>query len=75
VHLASIKHPVVADHTYDGGRLNTIKNAQLRSAISKLNRPFLHAACLSLFHPTTGERMEFTAPLPFELQNFLETIR
>jgi 23S rRNA pseudouridine1911/1915/1917 synthase len=75
VHLASIKHPVVADHMYDGGRSNAVKNARLRSTISRLNRPFLHAVRLSLFHPTTGERLEFTAPLPAELQHFLETVR
>jgi 23S rRNA pseudouridine1911/1915/1917 synthase len=74
VHLAHIKHPVVADSTYDAGRANSIKNARLRAAIARLDRPFLHAARLGFTHPATGEKMEFTAPLPSELRAFLELI-
>jgi 23S rRNA pseudouridine1911/1915/1917 synthase len=75
VHLAHIKHPVVADSTYDAGRANTIKNARLRAAVAKLDRPFLHAARLGFTHPDSGEKMEFTASLPDELQTFLEMLR
>jgi 23S rRNA pseudouridine1911/1915/1917 synthase len=75
VHLAYIKHPVVADGTYDGGRVNSIKSVKLRSAISRLKRPFLHAARLSFTHPVSGEKVEFAAPLPAELQLFLENLR
>jgi 23S rRNA pseudouridine1911/1915/1917 synthase len=74
VHLAHIKHPVVADSTYEAGRARAIKNARLRAAIAKLGRPFLHAARLSFKHPATGEQMDFTAPLPPNLQSFLEGI-
>ena len=31
-----------------------------------LGRPFLHAERLSFVLPSTGERMEFGAPLPFD---------
>ncbi|MCI0338936.1 MAG: RluA family pseudouridine synthase [Acidobacteria bacterium] len=71
VHLAHIKYPVVGDGTYDGGRSNTIKNSQIRAAIAKLGRPFLHAARLSIVHPVSGEKMDFTAPFPKKLQTFL----
>jgi 23S rRNA pseudouridine1911/1915/1917 synthase len=71
VHLAHLKHPVVADSTYDGGRANSVKDARVRAAIMQLGRPFLHAARLGFTHPASGERMNFTAPLPGELQNFL----
>ncbi len=75
VHLAHIKHPVVADPVYEAGRVKTVQNAQLRKAIAKLDRPFLHAARLGFQHPASGERMEFAAPLPPELQAFLEMAR
>jgi 23S rRNA pseudouridine1911/1915/1917 synthase len=75
VHLAHIKHPVVADSTYDGGRANSIKDAKLRATIARFSRPFLHAAHLSFIHPVTGEKMEYTAPLPADLQSILETLR
>jgi len=74
VHLAHIKHPVVADPTYDAGRANSIKNAKLRAAVARLGRPFLHAARLGFAHPSSGEKMEFTAPLPRELRAFLEQV-
>lgn len=75
VHLAHIKHPIVADPTYDAGRANSVKSAKLRAVISKLDRPFLHAARLSFTHPGTGERLEFSAPLPADLQAFLDLAR
>jgi 23S rRNA pseudouridine1911/1915/1917 synthase len=74
VHLAHIKHPVVADSTYGAGRANSIKSAKLRAEAGRLDRPFLHAARLGFAHPATGERMEFTAPLPPELRAFLDLV-
>jgi 23S rRNA pseudouridine1911/1915/1917 synthase len=74
VHLAHIKHPVVADPTYGAGRANSIKSAKLRAAAARLDRPFLHAARLGFRRPATGEKMEFTAPLPPELRAFLEQV-
>jgi 23S rRNA pseudouridine1911/1915/1917 synthase len=74
VHLAHVKHPVVADSTYGAGRTNSIKSAKLRAEARRLDRPFLHAARLGFAHPATGERMEFTAPLPPELRAFLDLV-
>lgn len=75
VHLAHIKHPIVADTTYQAGRVNSIKSAKLRAAIAKLDRPFLHAANLSFMHPATGEPVSFSTPLPDDLQNFLNLVK
>jgi 23S rRNA pseudouridine1911/1915/1917 synthase len=75
VHLAHIKHPIVADPTYDAGRANMIKSPKLRAAITRLDRPFLHAARLSFIHPASGETVEFSAPLPNDLQSFLNLLR
>jgi 23S rRNA pseudouridine1911/1915/1917 synthase len=71
VHLAWLKHPVVADDTYGGGRDNTIQNAKLRAHIRNLGRHFLHAEKLAFTHPETGERVEFHSPLPLELSSLL----
>jgi len=75
VHLSYINHPVVGDETYNEGRDKTIANAKIRQAVSELNRPFLHAERLSFTHPKTSEKMDFYAPLPEELTNFLEIIK
>jgi 23S rRNA pseudouridine1911/1915/1917 synthase len=71
VHLASIKHPVVGDETYDNGRGKTLKDPQLRAKVSRLGRPFLHATSLAFTHPVTRYKMEFTAELPTVLSDFL----
>lgn len=74
VHLAWLKHPVVGDETYGGGRDNTIQNPKLKSQIRSLGRQFLHAEKLAFAHPKTGERVLYQSPLPPELSNLLMEI-
>jgi 23S rRNA pseudouridine1911/1915/1917 synthase len=71
VHLAWLRHPVVGDETYGGGRDNTIQDAQRRAHVRSLGRHFLHAEELAFDHPKTGERLKFKAPLPSELSGLL----
>ncbi len=73
VHLAYLKHPIVGDATYDGGRVNMVKEARLRRAIEKLGRPFLHAASLRFEHPQ-GKRLDFHIALPEDLQTFIQLL-
>ena len=75
VHLAWLKHPVVGDETYGGGRDNTIQDPRLKSQIRGLGRHFLHAEKLAFQHPATGERVLFHSPLPPELCNLLMEIK
>jgi 23S rRNA pseudouridine1911/1915/1917 synthase len=75
VHLTWIKHPVVGDETYGGGRDNTVLDARLRARIRNLQRHFLHAERLAFKHPTTGQRIEFEAPLPEELSSLLAELK
>lgn len=63
VHSKYINHPVVGDKTYGG------------SDRFGLNGQLLHAYKLSFDHPTTGERMEFTAELPDYFENVLNKLR
>ncbi len=71
VHLSAIGHPIVGDQTYGGVRHRM--PAALR-AVERLERPFLHAARLAFTHPREGHRMEFTCPLPPDLQEVLDEI-
>jgi len=76
VHLSSIGHPIVGDPVYAGGsRLASLKDKSLLERIKKLNRPILHASVLGFHHPRSKEYLEFTAPLPPEIQEILEAIR
>ncbi len=63
VHLQAIGHPVSGDTVYGA--------SSLPRGIT-LNRQFLHAYQLSFIHPTSGEKMEFEAPLPADLQDVLD---
>jgi 23S rRNA pseudouridine1911/1915/1917 synthase len=74
VHLAHIGHPVVGDGTYGGGREKSIRNAATKRAIHSLGRHFLHSTELAFNHPSTGERLRFTSPLPVELAALLAII-
>ncbi|HYB97314.1 MAG TPA: RluA family pseudouridine synthase [Vicinamibacterales bacterium] len=68
VHLSAIGHPIVGDALY-GGVHRRVPHP-LR-AVTKLTRPFLHAERLAFIHPRTRERLEFTAPLPKDLEAVL----
>lgn len=75
VHLAHIKHPVVGDDTYNGGRDNTVRDVKHRKAISNLGRFFLHAEKLRFSHPVTGKHLSFVVELPTELTTLLDILR
>jgi 23S rRNA pseudouridine1911/1915/1917 synthase len=74
VHLAHLKHPVVGDKVYNGGRDTTISDVRVRAAIRAMGRQFLHAEQLGFHHPQTGESLRFNAPLPVELSRMLEAL-
>jgi 23S rRNA pseudouridine955/2504/2580 synthase len=65
VHLAAAGHPIAGDDKYGDFDLNK------SLAKEGLKRMFLHAWRLQFTHPASGERVELTAPLPPELENFL----
>ena len=61
VHLAAIGYPVVGDATYG-----------VKSPV--LPRQFLHAHKLGFHLPSTGKYVEFTSPLPEDLEKALKAI-
>jgi 23S rRNA pseudouridine1911/1915/1917 synthase len=74
VHLAYIKHPVVGDKVYNGGRDATVADVRVRAAIRAMGRQFLHAEQLGFRHPQTGEPLRFKAALPAELSRMLDAL-
>ncbi len=72
VHLSAIGHPIVGDATYGGVHRRVANDVR---AVLRLTRPFLHAARLAFTHPTDERRLEFTSPLPEDLQSVLDDIR
>ena len=74
VHLAAVHHPIIGDSVYGGKKcIVRMINSRVRSGLSRLNRPFLHACLLGFDHPVTTQHLVFTQPLPQEL-NFLLTV-
>jgi 23S rRNA pseudouridine955/2504/2580 synthase len=68
VHLAHLGFPIAGDAKYG----DFARNKGL--AKQGLKRMFLHAYMMNLQHPLTGEPMSFSAPLPPELQRFLDRL-
>ncbi|HXU37488.1 MAG TPA: RluA family pseudouridine synthase [Blastocatellia bacterium] len=71
VHLAHIGHPVAGDASYGSGRINSLGNLAIKRAVQALGRHFLHSTELAFNHPRNGDRLEFTSPLPVELEALL----
>lgn len=64
VHMAAIGHPLLGDTKYTA-----------RKNIFDISGQALHSYALTLIHPTTGEQMNFTAPLPDDMQKILDELR
>ena len=64
VHMASIGHPILGDAVYGPAKCPY-----------KLQGQTLHAKILGIMHPSTGEYMEFDAPLPEYFSDLLERLR
>ncbi len=69
VHLASQGHPIAGDDKYGDFE----QNKQLQKL--GLKRMFLHAWQLKFQHPQSGRPIILQAPLPAELQNFVDSIQ
>ena len=61
VHLLSLGHPILGDQTYGGRKVCVIGGVEIP-------RVMLHAKTLGFHHPTTGECLEFSQPLPPDME-------
>jgi 23S rRNA pseudouridine1911/1915/1917 synthase len=64
VHLAASGHPLVGDMRY-GHRKSKIRCPRL----------FLHASKITIDHPQTGIKVEYSSPLPEDLEAFLHKVQ
>jgi len=80
VHCAYIGHPVVGDPVYAGkrslpGRFGTRERAEFDRLLHAVGGQALHAYRLSFDHPLTGQKMDFEAPIPPDMQALLDWLR
>jgi 23S rRNA pseudouridine1911/1915/1917 synthase len=71
VHLSEAGFPIVGDELYGGGR----KRSGSGRVFASLNRPFLHAARLTIAHPREHQEMTFEAPLDATASQVIEMLR
>lgn len=64
VHMTHIGHPLVGDPKYG-----------VRKSPFAIQGQALHSISLTLTHPQTGEVMEFTAPVPEDMEKILRALR
>jgi 23S rRNA pseudouridine1911/1915/1917 synthase len=76
VHMAYAGHGLIGDPTYGGTRKLAPK---LFGAAAELGntvpRQALHAATLGFDHPVTGERLDFSSPLPADFDGLAGALR
>ena len=81
VHLASLGHPLFVDELYANTEaffFSSIKkkykptNEEERPTIARLT---LHAAQITLRHPSKGQEISFKAPLPKDMETVLKLLR
>lgn len=76
VHMAHIAHPLVGDPLY-GGRPRPPKGASdsFIQTLRDFDRQALHATMLRLYHPLTGELMEWHAPIPDDMLKLIHALQ
>lgn len=67
VHMAHIGHPVLGDEEY-GKKKSRLEGVEIP-------RQMLHAYKLGFTHPVRNEWMEFTAPIPQDMEDLLNYLR
>lgn len=70
VHFTFTGHPVLGDRTY--GKKTVLK---LGPITLKFSRQMLHAYSLKFTHPITEEPLEFTSPMPEDMEKAIEELK
>ena len=79
-HMKHISHPLFADERYGGteilrGERTASYKAYIQNCFKLCSRQALHARTLGFKHPVTHEQMDFTAPLPSDMEALLDKWR
>ena len=77
VHMSYAGHALIGDQTYGGRRTLAAKSVGevAASLANSYPRQALHAASLGFEHPVSGERLEFSSPLPNDMAGLIEALR
>ena len=80
VHMQHIGHPLFNDARYGGDKvLRGVPSAAYRTFVASCMdicpRQALHARTLGFRHPATGQEMDFSAPLPADMEALIDRWR
>ena len=76
VHLSDRGYPVIGDAVYgNASKIRTVSDATLKAQLKAQDRQALHAAKLSFLHPSTNNRIVFTAEMPEDMANLCAHLR
>lgn len=75
-HMKRIGHPLFGDERYGGteilrGNRSTTYKAFIQNCFKLCGRQALHARTLGFVHPRTGRQMDFSSPLPADLEQLI----
>lgn len=79
-HMKHIGHPLFFDERYGGdeilrGQRSSTYKAFVQNCFKLCPRQVLHAQTLGFVHPKTGKQMDFTSPLPEDMNAVIEKWR
>lgn len=79
-HMRHIGHPLFGDERYGGcevlrGNRSSAYNAFIQNCFKLCSRQALHARTLGFLHPATRLQMDFTSPMPDDLEQLVDKWR
>ena len=79
-HMKHIGHPIFGDERYGGteilrGERSSSYKAYIQNCLRLCSRQALHARTLGFVHPSTGQQMDFSSPMPQDMDSLLEKWR
>jgi 23S rRNA pseudouridine1911/1915/1917 synthase len=76
VHLSDRGYPVIGDAVYgNASKIRAVTDSVLKAQLKALDRQALHAARLSFLHPSTNNRVVFTAEMPKDMADLCALFR
>lgn len=76
VHLSSKGNNLIGDKVYEKAKKSTISAPEeIKKYINTFPRQALHAASLGFIHPKTKKMMNFSVPLPEDMQELIKVLQ
>ena len=77
VHCQHKNIPIIGDPVYCSNanhRIAKLPSEEIRIVLHAMKRQALHASCLGFIHPSTNEYMEWSSPMPEDMQNIIQIL-